>query len=45
VIWSPPQEHTAAAFADALQALGARRWQTAVVAPMIEAAFEANPDA
>ena len=45
VIWTPPADQSAAGFAEALAALGARHWQTAVVAPMIQAAFEANPDA
>jgi ribonuclease D len=45
VVWSPPAERTPAAFAAALQALGARHWQTEVVAPMLAAAFAANPDA
>jgi ribonuclease D len=45
VIWTPPADQSAAGFAEALSALGARHWQTAVVAPMIQTAFEANPDA
>ena len=45
VIWTPPADRSAAGFAAALEALGARRWQTEIVAPMIAAAFEANPDA
>jgi ribonuclease D len=45
VIWSPPADRSAAGFADALAVLGARPWQTEVVAPMIAAAFAANPDA
>jgi ribonuclease D len=44
VIWSPPQPPTAEAFARALAELGARPWQTQIVAPMIEAAFRAHPD-
>jgi ribonuclease D len=44
VIWAPPAERSAAGFAAALAALGARRWQTEIVAPMIAAAFEAHPD-
>ena len=32
-------------FAEALQGLGARRWQTDIVAPMVAAAFAAHPDA
>nr|WP_270889195.1 HRDC domain-containing protein [Pedococcus sp. 5OH_020] len=40
VIWTPPQERTVEGFATALQDLGARRWQTDIVAPMIVAAFE-----
>jgi ribonuclease D len=45
VVWSPPAEHTAAQFTAALQALGARQWQTEIVAPMLESAFAAHPDA
>ena len=44
VIWSPPEDLSAAGFATALQALGARRWQTDIVAPMVAAAFAAHPD-
>ncbi|HEV7147593.1 MAG TPA: HRDC domain-containing protein [Pedococcus sp.] len=44
VIWTPPQDHSAQGFAGALAQLGARRWQTDIVAPMIAAAFEAHPD-
>ena len=44
VVWSPPDEHTAAAFAAALRAFGARQWQTDIVAPMLESAFAAHPD-
>jgi ribonuclease D len=45
VIWAPPADRSAAGFTAALEALGARRWQTQIVAPMIAAAFEAHPDA
>ena len=45
VIWSPPQPPTAEAFTHALTELGARPWQTQIVAPMIEAAFREHPDA
>lgn len=45
VIWSPPDDRSDEGFAAALSSLGARRWQTAIVAPMIAAAFEAHPDA
>lgn len=45
VIWSPPVERTVEGFAAALRGLGARPWQTAIVAPMVVAAFEAHPDA
>ena len=44
VIWSPPQDRSADGFAEALRALGARGWQTDVVAPLVAAAFEAHPD-
>jgi ribonuclease D len=44
VIWTPPQDRSAESFAKALAQLGARPWQTDIVAPMIAAAFEAHPD-
>jgi len=43
VVWTPPEQTTAEGFADALAALGARPWQTRIVAPMLAAAFEAHP--
>jgi len=42
-VWTPPEQTTAEGFADALAALGARPWQTRIVAPMLAAAFEAHP--
>ena len=45
VIWSPPADRSIESFGAALAALGARSWQVDVVAPMVVAAFEANPDA
>jgi ribonuclease D len=45
VIWSPPADRSVEGFAAALEALGARRWQTGVVAPLVAQAFEAHPDA
>jgi ribonuclease D len=45
VVWTPPADRSADGFAAALTALGARRWQAEVVAPMLAAAFEAHPDA
>jgi ribonuclease D len=45
VIWSPPDDRSVAGFAAALADLGARPWQTRIVAPMVEAAFAAHPDA
>ena len=45
VIWSPPADRSAAGVADALRALGCRRWQVEIVAPMVSAAFESTPDA
>jgi ribonuclease D len=44
IIWTPPADRSVQGFADALAALGARPWQRAIVAPLVEAAFEANPD-
>ncbi len=44
VVWSPPAERTAEGFAAALAGLGARPWQTAIVAPLAQAAFAAHPD-
>jgi ribonuclease D len=44
VVWTPPADRSDHGFADALSAYGARPWQTAVVAPIVEAAFAANPD-
>jgi len=44
VVWSPPAEYTAAAFAAALRTLGARQWQTDIVSPLLEAAFATHPD-
>jgi ribonuclease D len=45
VIWSPPADRSVEGFAAALEALGARRWQTGIVAPLVAQAFEAHPDA
>jgi ribonuclease D len=45
VVWTPPADRSADGFAAALTALGARRWQAEVVAPMLAAAFGAHPDA
>jgi ribonuclease D len=45
VIWAPPQDRSEQGFAAALTALGARRWQVEIVAPMVADAFAANPDA
>jgi ribonuclease D len=44
VVWSPPADRSAQGFASALAALGARPWQTGIVAPLVEAAFAAHPD-
>ncbi|WP_329568408.1 HRDC domain-containing protein [Kitasatospora sp. NBC_01266] len=39
VSWEPPTEATAPAVAGALRALGARRWQVELVAPVVAEAF------
>jgi ribonuclease D len=44
VIWTPPTDRSTEGFTAALRALGARPWQTAIVDPMVAAAFAANPD-
>ncbi|GAB2705087.1 HRDC domain-containing protein [Kitasatospora kifunensis] len=40
VSWEPPAEATAPAVAEALRALGARRWQVELVAPVVARAFQ-----
>lgn len=45
VVWSPPDEWSDAAFADALSGLGVRAWQRAIVAPMLARAFAETPAA
>lgn len=45
VVWTPPQEHSPEAFAEALASHGVRPWQREIVAPMLAAAFAAHPDA
>ena len=44
VVWTPPAVHDESAFAEALAGHGVRPWQQAIVAPMLAAAFAANPD-
>jgi ribonuclease D len=44
VVWNPPEQRHAAAFADALRALGVRHWQADIVGPMLEEAFATHPD-
>jgi ribonuclease D len=44
VVWTPPADHSAGAFAGALRTLGARQWQTEIVSRMLEAAFATHPD-
>jgi ribonuclease D len=44
VMWTPPQDRSTEGVAEALIALGCRRWQVEVVAPMAAAAFAAHPD-
>ena len=43
VVWSPPPEWTADAFAAALAQHGVRPWQRDIVAPMLAAAFAETP--
>lgn len=45
VVWTPPEEYSAEAFADALAARGVRQWQREIVAPMLADAFATHPDA
>jgi ribonuclease D len=45
VVWTPPEGRDAAAFEAALAEHGVRPWQAEIVAPMLAAAFAANPDA
>ena len=45
VVWTPPNEHSAPAFAEALAVHGVRPWQQEIVAPMLAAAFEDHPSA
>ncbi|MGE9808080.1 HRDC domain-containing protein [Janibacter sp. G1551] len=44
VVWTPPESYTADAFAQALRSHGVREWQTRIVSPMLEQAFETHPD-
>jgi ribonuclease D len=44
VVWSPPADRSVDGFTAALAGWGARPWQTAIVAPMAQAAFAAHPD-
>lgn len=45
VVWTPPNEHSAPAFTEALAVHGVRPWQQEIVAPMLAAAFEDHPSA
>jgi ribonuclease D len=45
VVWSPPAQRDVEGFTAALEALGVRRWQADIVAPLLVAAFDAHPDA
>ena len=45
VVWSPPEDRSVEGFAAALDALGVRRWQAEIVAPMLADAAAAHPDA
>lgn len=42
VVWTPPEEFTPEAFAEALGRHGVRQWQQEIVAPMLTAAFTAH---
>jgi ribonuclease D len=44
VVWTPPTDRSEAGFAAALSALGARGWQTRIVAPLLAKAFADHPD-
>jgi ribonuclease D len=43
-VWTPPTDRSEAGFAAALSALGARGWQTRIVAPLLAKAFADHPD-
>jgi ribonuclease D len=43
--WEPPADLSAESVGRALTGLGARRWQVAQVAPLLEAALQAKPPA
>ncbi len=43
VVWQPPQEQSATAFAETLRSLGARPWQSDIVAPLLEETFVEHP--
>ncbi|MEO7421699.1 MAG: HRDC domain-containing protein [Ornithinibacter sp.] len=43
VVWQPPQEQAAAAFAETLRSLGVRPWQSDIVAPLLEETFAEHP--
>ncbi len=45
VVWSPPEDRSVEGFTAALEALGVRRWQADIVAPMLADAAAAHPDA
>ncbi|KRE62959.1 HRDC domain-containing protein [Nostocoides sp. Soil756] len=45
VVWSPPAQRDVEGFTAALAALGVRRWQADIVAPLLVGAFDAHPDA
>jgi ribonuclease D len=44
-LWEGPAAPTTAEVADALAAMGARRWQTTITAPLISLACGENPPA
>ena len=45
VLWTPPRPATVGSVGAALAALGARRWQVDIAAPIVVAAIEAHPEA
>ncbi|MBM6403968.1 ribonuclease D [Phycicoccus sp. CSK15P-2] len=43
VVWTPPGDHDAETFTEALRGYGVRPWQAEIVAPMLVATFAAHP--
>jgi ribonuclease D len=44
VVWTPPSDRSEGGFTTALRGLGARGWQTRIVAPLLAKAFADHPD-